>query len=589
MKPRLSSSVLILSVVLAGAAAVLVWQVAYRAAVGGIEARLDQSLVLTGRTIESEIERFRYLPLVLGEDARIRALIAAPGPITVAGANQYLETVARQSGAAQLFVLNANGTAMAASNWNTPDNLIGNTYDFRPYFREAIATGQGRYYAIGVTTGQPGYFLSFRVDVAGRPGVVVVKLDLRPLEATWRQAGVPTALTDRDGVVFLSGPTDWAYRPLRPLDGPALNRIAAERTYEGVSMATAKPLTDGGAVRLPSASGPLLTRSRALEPDGWTILGAADPAEAQAAAGLWASGAALLTLVLSAVGHVIWQRRQIMLLRLNQREMLERRVTARTHELAQEIEARVRTEAELRAAQEGLIHAEKMAALGRMSAAIVHEISQPLTAMEATLATAGLAADRAGVPKISDRLTTARGLIKRMQRTIKHLKTFSRKDSAELEPVSIDAVIRNTLELAQPRAKALGVVPGFAPKGRVAPVLAVAVRLEQVVLNLLLNALDAVAGREGAGVTISRVREGTDVVIRIEDSGEGIPADVLPRVTEPFFSTKISGEGLGLGLSISAAIVQEFGGTMEFASTLGVGTVATLRFPAMALAREAAE
>jgi two-component system, NtrC family, C4-dicarboxylate transport sensor histidine kinase DctB len=585
MAGRLRRSVLVLSVVLAALAAALVWQIAYSAARSGIEARLDQNLVLTGRTIESEIERFRYLPLVLGEDARIRALIANADTSKVTAANAYLETVAAQSGAAQLFVLNEAGTAMATSNWNTPDDLTGNTYDFRPYFRAAMAGGQGRYYAIGVTTGKPGYFLSFRVDHGGRAGVVVVKVDLRGLEDTWRQAGVATAIADRDGVVFLTGIADWAYRPLRPLAEDVRARIASERTYEGVDVAGAAPL---GAA-LPGAHGHLLTRARALEPDGWTLLAAADPTEARGTAALWAVGAALLTLALSAVGHVIWQRRQILRLRLNQREMLERRVTARTRELAQEIEARIRTEAELRAAQQGLIHAEKMAALGRMSAAIVHEISQPLTAMETTLASAGLAAEKAGVPRVGERLTRARGLIKRMQRTIRHLKTFSRKDSAVLERVEIDDVIRNTLELAHPRARALSVDPGFSPEGHSPAVHAVALRLEQVLLNLLLNALDAVVGLDRPVIAISRAVEGATVVIRVTDNGTGIPPDVLPRMTEPFFSTKIAGEGLGLGLSISAAIVEEFGGSMAFDPGPGGGTVATLRLPVMAQAQEAAE
>jgi len=240
-------------------------------------------------------------------------------------------------------------------------------------------------------------------------------------------------------------------------------------------------------------------------------------------------------------------------------------VAERTAALNREIEARRGTEAELRAAQEVLIHTEKMAALGRMSAAIVHEISQPLAAMEATLAAAEISLERAP-EKTATRIDTARGLIRRMQRTTKHLKSFSRKESGTLEPVDTRAAAESALELVQPRARAVGVEPLLiAPEGALM-VRAGRVRLEQVLVNLLLNALDAVEGRAGAAVTLSIGRTGDELRMTVRDNGPGIAAEDLVRVTEPFFSTKTASEGLGLGLAISQAILSEFGGRLELAS-----------------------
>jgi two-component system C4-dicarboxylate transport sensor histidine kinase DctB len=241
----------------------------------------------------------------------------------------------------------------------------------------------------------------------------------------------------------------------------------------------------------------------------------------------------------------------------------------------------------LRAAQEGLIHAEKMAALGRMSTAIVHEISQPLAAMEATLAAAELSlpkTDRATAP----RLATVRGLVRRMQRTTKHLKSFGRKEPGERSLVDLTAVITSALELVTPRARAVGVVPLFRPDGPLW-VWAGPVRMEQVLANLLLNALDAVEHRPHPQITLAAVPDAAVVRLTVTDNGRGIAPEDLPRVAEPFFTTKATSEGLGLGLSISRTILGEFGGDMAFAPAPGGGTVVLVTMPLADRAMRAAE
>lgn len=581
----------VVMLVAAGIAALAAWFVAFGAATSALEAGLEQNLIVTKRAIESEIERFRYLPRVLGEDARIRQLISRPGDReAVEAANTYLETVAGQSGAAQLYVLNGSGLTLAASNYDEPGSFVGNNYDFRPYYRDAMTGGEGRYYAIGVTTGRPGYFLSSRLLTGdGTIGVVVAKVDLEPLETAWQAAGAQTAIADRNGVVFLSGNPNWKYRPLSPLTAEAQVRIAAERTYEGIDLASATPLLAAGRAVTAGAGeerfspdtggSDLLARFRPVDPDGWLIVAASDTASARALAGFWALVAGLLGLLAAGGVHYLQQRRVLTQLRLKQTDMLEQMVGERTRELARENEIRRRTEADLRAAQEGLIHSEKMAALGRMSAAIVHEVSQPLAALETTLATADALARKIDAGPVGERLVAARSLIRRMQRTVKHLKSFGRKDAAELTSVDIDDAIRNALEVVSARARSVGVTPAFSPEGAVPPVSAVAVKLEQVLINLIINALDAIEGRSDGAVTIERESDGSRLMVRVSDNGGGISPELMPRITEPFFTTKISGEGLGLGLSISNAIMAEFGGEIVFTSTASGGTLATVTMP----------
>ncbi|PJF08788.1 ATP-binding protein [Pseudorhodobacter sp. MZDSW-24AT] len=565
-------------------AAALAWLLAERWANASLHETLDRSLLLTARAVEAEIDRFRALPDVAGEDARIRAALIDPRALDAA--NRYLETISAHGGAADLFLINAQGQAIAASNWNRPSSFVGEYYNFRPYFTQAMETGRGQFYAIGVTTGVPGYFLSTRVTSGNQTGVLVVKLDLRPLQATWRSAGAQMALADADGVIFLSGREDWLYRPLAPLAPETLQSLTATRTYDGVDLAAAAPLLPRAPLGADATGDGWIARLTGVDRTGWRLIAASPSGDVTGFASGWALIAALLALAAASALKSWEQRRQLVALRLSQSERLETMVATRTADLAREVEARAQAEADLRAAQEHLIHAEKMAALGRMSTAIVHEISQPLAAMEATLAAAEI-----GLPpsdaRTAPRLATARGLIRRMQRTTKHLKSFGRKETGDLTLIDLAPVVASALELVTPRARAVGVIPAFTAAS--VPVLAGAVRMEQVAVNLILNALDAVEGQAGAAVTVTLAAHGPHAILTVADTGPGIAPDVLPRVTEPFFSTKTSGEGLGLGLAISKAILSEFGGDLAIASTPAAGTTVTVTLPRATTAREAAE
>ena len=577
---------MILPVLVALIAAALAWVIAERWITATVRDSLDQSLLLTSRAVEAEIDRFAALPDVAGEDARIRAALIDPRALHEA--NRYLETIASHAGASELFLINGEGRTIAASNWNRPGSFVGESYSFRPYFRQAIETGRGQFYAIGVTTGVPGYFLSTRVQVGAMTGVLVVKVDLRGLQETWRSAGADVALVDGDGIVFLSGREDWLYRPLAPLSASVIQRLTETRAYDGVPLgevAALLPQTPLGT----DAKGDGWTALLASVPGtGWRLIAAHPTAAITSVAVGWALAAALLTLAVAGLFKAWDQRRQIIALRLSQSERLEAMVAARTADLAREVDARTQAEADLRATQEHLIHAEKMAALGRMSTAIVHEISQPLAAMEATLTAAEMtlaATDGQTAP----RLATAKGLIRRMQRTIKHLKSFGRKEPGALDLIDLRPVIASAIELVTPRARAVGVIPEFLPPAQAVPIIAGPVRMEQVVVNLILNALDAVEGRSDAKVTVSIENSGSEVRLAVTDTGVGIAADVLPRVAEPFFSTKNAAEGLGIGLSISKAILAEFGGELSVVSALGQGTTVTVVLPAAPSAKQAAE
>lgn len=554
----------------------LAWQVSYSA----LMTRMDQSLILSRHALTIEIERFRYLPAVAGEDARIRAALRAPGDdAVITAANLYLETLVETSGATHLYLLNRTGVTIAASNWQQPESFIGEDYSFRPYFRDAMVQGSGAFYAIGVTTKLPGYFLSARVTLPdGAEGVVVVKIDLSPLQDTWSRADQDTAVTDADGIIFLASDPDWLYRPLTKLPADVLARLDQQQTYSGADISAARPLTQGTFGLFHGKNNRLLTSRLAPFGPDWRVLAAAPVAPAAGIAGLGAALGALMAAMGLGLGKIRRQRRALLELERQQAALLERRVAERTAALNHEVEARRRTEAELRAAQESLIQSEKMAALGRMSTAIVHEISQPLAAMEATLLTAGMLAETPA-PDAALRIETARGLVRRMQRTTKRLKSFAQKEVTATEPVELLSVIEDALEVIQPRAKAAGVMPRLRPVPASCRVQAGRVRLEQVLVNLLVNALDAVEGREGAEVELSLILTPEEARITVSDNGPGIDPEVRPRVSEPFFTTKSKSEGLGLGLAISNEIIASFGGQIDLDPREGGGLCASVRLP----------
>ncbi|KQX40067.1 hypothetical protein ASD04_05335 [Devosia sp. Root436] len=563
------------------------WRLAYLRQFGEVERQVQDRLTINLRSVESEIERFRYLPGVIGQDGRVVATLQQRGSTTPAeAANLYLQAVRDMSGADELYVLNLSGETIAASNWNEPGSFVGHNYAFRPYFLDAMAMGSGRFYAVGVTTGKPGYFLSSRVDVEGQPvGVVVAKVDMGPLALTWAAAGEMSAVADRDGIVFLSGDPRWNYRPLQALTGDTIELLQAERRYDGVDIAAAAPLAPpedavAGSLLINLPDDTYLLGRRAIEPDGWQLLSALPLEPVEREARLMGGLAALIAIL--GLGALVFanQRRQIVRLKLEQNVILERRVAERTQALAHEVEERRRTEAELRATQENLIHAAKLAALGRMSAAIVHEVSQPLSALDNTLAAADLHAQRDAPDEVHRTLGNARNLLRRMQRTVKHLRTFSsRRDPGPPEAVNIATVLDAALDIVAPQARDGAVRVEKAVGPDLPRVAGNAVRLEQVFINLVLNAIEATAEADKREVRVTALSDERGVSVEIADTGPGIPQTVRERLFEPFFTTKSTGESLGLGLSISRTLVEEFGGALRFDVRPEGGTLVSVVLP----------
>jgi len=539
-----------------------------------VEAR--GQLQLYAQSIRTLIERFSSVPEVLALDSDIRSLLRAPHDRQLRLAlNQRLERLNAAAGSTVLYLLDAQGETLVASNWRDWSSFVGNNYAFRPYFQNALREGGARYFAVGVTTGIPGYFLSHvvRDEDGSLIGVLVVKLELEELQREWVDQPGVLLVADSHQVAILSNRPAWRFRTLQALDDQARAELIDVRKYAEQAL---KPLpsrvhryiddeTAWTRMDGPDGARDYLWQRMTLPDEGWTLHLLSDPgnlADARlsyrlAAAGVWMTFAFLLLF--------LFQRRKNQRLQAGIRERLEREVALRT--------------AELRQAQDGLVHAAKMAALGQMSAALAHEINQPLTALQMQLGSLRLLLDSGRPEAVRDGLQRIDGLLQRMAALTSHLKTFARKTPAGLsERLCLGDVLEQALQLLAPRMRSEQVELRTEIDDQV-EVLGDAIRIEQVILNLLHNALDAMAESETRILLVRIAREDDGCLLSVEDSGGGIAEETLGRVFEPFFTTKPVGQGLGLGLAVSYGIVRDLGGTLE-AHNGELGAVFTLRLPA---------
>lgn len=559
--PRSARLLLYVVLILAGAAivATLAMHQAQRHSLEEDAKRAESQVALYANTLRTLIERYRALPAVLALDPQLRAALSGPvSAETTQTLNLKLEQINGAAQSSTLELLDRNGLAVGASNWRLPSSYVGHNYGFRPYFTQTKAQGVGRFYAVGVTSGIPGYFLSSAVydDAGAFIGAMVVKLEFPDLENTWAQGDDLLLVSDDKGIVFIANQPDWRYRTLRTLSEQQRAELARTRQYDKqpLSALIQQPLrsfnehSQLNRVVTPGDHVDYLWQSLNLQPENWTLhlLRRPQPAAedlrnaALAAAGVW------LTLVF--LGLFLYQRYRLARMRQRSREELEQLVEART--------------LDLQTAQDGLVQSTKLAALGQMSAALAHEINQPLTAQRMQLATLRLLLDHGRVDEASQALALLDQQLTRMAALTGHLKTFARKSPSGL---------RERLELASVVDQALLLLDARIREERVSCVLNLtrpayvqgdAIRLEQVLINLLRNALDAMSDKPLRRLEIRIDDEPGHWRLAVVDSGAGIAEEHVSRVFDPFFTTKPVGDGLGLGLAVSFAIVHELGGRL---------------------------
>lgn len=537
------------------------------------------------RSLETSLERHESLPFIVARQRDVIDYLREPRPGAQRDAlNRYLRDLRAQARVAVIYLMDATGETVAASNFDQPITFLGHNYAFRPYFNEAMAGRPGRFYAVGVTTQEPGYFLSYPVRDDNRVvGVATVKIALDDDESSWVRSGEKLALVDANGVVFLSSEPHWKYRPLRPLGRDVRATLRATRQYYALQD---RPLLPPGAsvdaerasrVRLTPEADDCLVQARAVGPIGWQVLLFTDLGPVEHDARLAAAASGFCTLLVWLLGFA-WAERErrrhdraaadAELSRLS--ASLEQSIAERTAALLEANAALARKVGELeeaerilRDARDESIQAGKLAVLGQMAAGMTHELNQPLAALRTLSDNAITLLERNREGEARDNLALIAELADRMGNIVAQLKSFARKRPLMAQPVCLRRVVERSWQLASTRYRDASVSFAVIAPPDAVVALGDPVRLEQVLVNLLCNAIDAVGGQSPREVEVVLEQAEGRVRVHVHDTGPGLSAEALEHLFEPFFTTKPVGEGLGLGLSISRAIVEVGGGTLR--------------------------
>ncbi|RZT11022.1 two-component system, NtrC family, C4-dicarboxylate transport sensor histidine kinase DctB [Duganella sp. CF402] len=523
-------------------------------------------------SLENLLSKYDFLPGTLELHKDVIALLERPHDEELRDeVNAYLEQLNRQSGSTTIYIVNLDGVTQAASNWRSIYSFVGDHVAFRPYVRDALRGMPGGFYGVGTTNGEPGYFFAHGIYHNGRMlGVATVKVNIERLERGWEQGAGKVLLTDSNGVVFLSSVPAWKYRTLAPLSPEVAKELQASRQYSGHALA---PLgmrelrrLDGDAaiVTLPEDQRtPVLSQTHSLAPRHWKFVYLSDLNSVRASARNVFLFALLVQALLLLLVLYLRQRTQT---RAQLEAMVaERTVSLRemTQHLSEENSVRRVAEEKLRRAQSELVQAGKMAVLGQMAAGITHELNQPLTALRTMSDNARVLIERGRLEEASGNLATISQLVARMGTLTGQLRQFARKADASLAAVPLEAAIHAALFLVERRIEQERVTFRLQARDANVQALCDTNRLEQVLVNLFTNALDAMEGSAVRELVASvRSAHGRALII-VEDTGPGLPEDVRAHLFEPFFTTKPQGKGLGLGLAISEQIIREFGGELR--------------------------
>lgn len=493
-----------LPVILAGALAMtiglLVWLTAAawldRAALVDLRRAADRIAVQQNRLFASDLTPFRLLPLVLGEYTDLVDALRRGDTAARQRMDDKLRLLAERTGAPVLYLIDRNGDTVSASNAGTAESFVGRNYRFRPYFVRALLGGAAEYYAVGNVSGRPGLFLTRRIGTAADPaGVVVVKVEFDRLVGIWRGDPGQTFVMDARGIILFATDAAERFRTTRPLTPADRAAIARADQFGNAPLSPSRYAWRGdGTARAPDGA-ELIVETVAMPVPGWRLVHVTPVAGAlRDAANLARLIGLVAVLVAGLVGGLLLWRITRAADAARERAALEAAVATRTAELRDEIAERTRIDHRFREAREELAQANRLGSLGSITAGLAHEINQPVATIRTLSenARAHLVAGR--LDRVAANLDSAIALTAKIGAITQEMRRFARRGTGTLGPVPLDAVVAGARLLIGDRFRAANVALDWPAPG-LPVVIAGRVRLEQVLVNLLQNALDAVTGR----------------------------------------------------------------------------------------------
>jgi len=534
--------------------------------------RAELRVALYAGNISSELQRTSVVPLLLSRDP---ILISDLNSSNFAATSQRLISIKDEIGAASLKLLDGEGRVVAASDRRD----IGTRYASKPFFIEARRSNETVFTTTPLDTGVLSFNYSRQI-ASGKEGigVIVVEVGLNRLEQSWSFAGEAIMVNDSSGQVILSSEARW-----RGLSEPEIlaateTQGALERAISATSDWTVSPAE---AIRQGQA---LMRFEGKIGFQGWRLVYFTTFASVRERVnGVLAIEIMGFSILVALVFYIL-SRRAIQQSTVFQRESIELR--ALNERLSREIEERERVERDLEVAEQSLAQSSKLAALGEMSAAVSHELNQPLAAMKTYLAGAKLLLQRHRPDEALSSFQRIDDLIGRMAAITRQLKSYARKGGDELRPVDLREALSGALAMMEPQLNQMEVhITQTIPPDPVV-VLGDQLRLEQVIVNLLRNALDATKELKERELDLM-LSAGDIAKLAVRDNGHGI--DNLDQLFEPFYTTKKPGDGVGLGLAISSGIIADLGGRLIARNGTDKGAVFEIQMPILDRKTEAAE
>lgn len=558
-------------------------------------------LEMSYASLRSHIDKYAYLPFILTSDKNVHDLLAHPTDKSLQKTvNIYLEKVNEQSKARTIYLLDKNGVSIASSNWNTAESFIGNRYVHRPYFQDAIQRGKAFFYGVGETSRIPGCYLSQTVLDKNRniQGIIVVKITLLQLENIWKQKNEDTFVVDEHSIIFLSSHSGLRWKMFFQLTNSVIEKIKQTKQYDLSQLQLLHWKKEPTAieqtflVKLDSHKQTLLQQSLKIPDLNWEIFILSDMTMVQQSVyqmqivtvfGYGFLGVFILYLKQrkKRIQEAFFAQEQLK----KAYDELELKVSERTQALVQtneqlqkEIKEREKATYNLKKAQDELIQATKLAVIGQMAAGITHELNQPLAAMRPLVENMRIFLEREQYGSVERNIEYVLDLVSRMAKITSQLRAFSKKTKSEIKLVCIQTTIQNVLLLLEQSRQTKNIEISTQLPAENLYICADDIRIEQVLLNLCRNALDAMLLVERPHLVLQLIQENEDVVLSVSDNGSGINEDILPHIFEPFFTTKEGGQGLGLGLAISQSIINDYGGEIKVMHNQSCGTTFQIHF-----------
>lgn len=515
--------------------ALLVLILTFHLARGAALARLDDQARAAAaarvQALESVLATQRAVATILSDDGLVQSALSDPALSAQDAVSRKLDRLRDETGSTVIYLLDATGLAVAASNWDEVASFVGEDYSFRDYYTRAMAQGTALQFALGSVSHRPGLYLSHDVQADGSVlGVVVVKKEFGALEALWAESPDATHVTDADGQVVISSDAADRFAPL-----------AAEPGMVSVTLPV--PAAPGWALRLATSAAP-----------AWQ-------------AGALAAGAMLgLQVLLAGLAMRAATATRY-------RADLERAVADRTRDLTAEMAERRAAEERLARLQTDLVQANKLATLGQVTAGVAHEVNQPLATIR-LLAENGIALMPAAPDETRANLSQIVRMTERIAQITTHLRGFARKATGQTGAVPVAETIEASVLLTASRRRSRGARLVIDPGPPGLQVRAEAVRLEQVLVNLIQNAQDACEASPAPEIRVTAQSVGAQVEITVSDNGPGLTPEVRAQLFTPFATSKP--DGLGLGLVIAQDIARDLGGELS-ADPASPGEGATFR------------